>query len=238
MFSKSQAKNFFIFGTLLCFGSFILLTLDTFKQIPKQTNSKNLSSSVIKGKHLFDSNNCMGCHTILGEGAYYAPELTKVYERRGPAFIAQMLRDPESMYPGQRKMVKYNFNEEEINDLIAFFKWIGEIDLNGFPAKTNLANTASPNPSDIKSEAQVIVEKSNRPQIFNQMCIACHSLQGQGGTVGPALDGIGLRRNGEYISKWLHDPFSIKADSKMPKLPLSEEDITELTAFLSQLKGA
>ena len=40
---------------------------------------------------------------LLGEGAYYAPELTRVYARRGPDFIAAMLRDPEAMYPGQRR---------------------------------------------------------------------------------------------------------------------------------------
>lgn len=80
----------------------------------------------------------MGCHTILGEGAYYAPELTKSYERRGPDWIRLFLKDPQAMYPGQRKMVKYNFSEEEISDVIAFLKWNGELDLNGFPAKTNL----------------------------------------------------------------------------------------------------
>jgi nitric oxide reductase subunit C len=92
MLSKSQAKAFFILGTGLCAGAFLMLTLDTLKQIPIQTKSANLNSQAIRGKHLFESNNCMGCHTILGEGAYYAPELTKVYDRRGEAFIKQMLR--------------------------------------------------------------------------------------------------------------------------------------------------
>jgi nitric oxide reductase subunit C len=140
-----------------------------------------------------------------------------------------MLRDPFAMYPNQRKMVKYNFKESEMDDLVAFFKWIGEMDLNGFPAKPDLVNTASQTGS--------VVETMNRPRVFNQMCIACHSLQGQGGIVGPALDGVGSKRNAEYISKWLHDPASMKVDSKMPKLPLTEEDIVELVAFLSQLKG-
>ena len=80
----------------------------------------------------------MGCHTILGEGAYYAPELTKVYERRGPAFIKAMLRDPEAMYPGQRRMVKYDFTDEEMEAMVAFLKWIGEMDLNGFPPEPTL----------------------------------------------------------------------------------------------------
>ncbi|MFZ3230676.1 MAG: cytochrome c [Pseudobdellovibrio sp.] len=236
MFSKSQAKAFFLVGTALCATAFVLLTIDTLKRIPTQTHAENLTAEGIRGKHLFESNNCAGCHTIMGEGGYYAPELTKVYERRGETFIAAMLRDPESMYPGQRKMVKYNFTDQEIKDLTAFFKWIGEMDLNGFPAKPDLLPSASPNPSGVRNSNDIILETSNRPKIFNQMCVACHSLQGQGGSVGPTLDGVGSRRDASYINKWLHDPVSLKVDSKMPKLPLTEEDITELTAFLSQLK--
>ena len=75
----------------------------------------------------------MGCHTILGEGAYYAPELTQVYVNKGPDWIISMLTDPESVYPGARKMVKYNFTETQKNDMVAFLKWIGEIDANGYP---------------------------------------------------------------------------------------------------------
>ena len=84
MLSKSAAKRFFLAGTVLCGGAFVLLTLDTLKRIPEQTHEVNLTDSAKRGKHLWESNNCMGCHTLMGEGAYYAPELTKVYDRRGP----------------------------------------------------------------------------------------------------------------------------------------------------------
>jgi nitric oxide reductase subunit C len=47
----------------------------------------------------------------FGEGAYYAPELTKVVERRGAAWISLFLKDPQKMFPGQRKMVQYNFTD-------------------------------------------------------------------------------------------------------------------------------
>ena len=138
MLSKSAARNFFLLGTFLCFAAFIMLTVDTIGQVPKQTNEQNLTKEAIRGKHLFGSNNCMGCHTILGEGAYYAPELTKSYVKKGPEFIRMMLTDPQKLYPGRRKMVKYDFTEEQKNDLIAFLKWISEMDLNGFPAKPDL----------------------------------------------------------------------------------------------------
>ena len=81
-----------------------------------------------------------------------------------------------------------------------------------------------------------VARRDDRPQVFNQMCIACHSLDGQGGVVGPALDGVGARLDGDYIKRWLADPYAIKPNSLMPKLPLSESDIVELVAFLSQLK--
>jgi nitric oxide reductase subunit C len=169
----------------------------------------------------------------MGEGAYYAPELTKVYERRGPQFMKAMLKNPEAMYPGQRKMQNYHFNDDEIESLVAFLKWIGEMDLNGFPAEPHLLGTAV---TSTASGTETLAKRSNRPQVFNQMCIACHTLEGQGGKVGPALDGVGSRLEKDYIAKWLRDPLTVKPGTLMPKLPLSDEDILELTAFLSQLK--
>lgn len=138
MLSKSQAKLFFISGTLLFAVIFLILTVDTLRKVPLQTREANLSEEVKRGKELWDKNNCMGCHTILGEGAYYAPELTKVYERRGSDWMRLFIKNPQLIYPGQRKMVQYKFNDSEINDIIAFFKWIGEIDTNGFPPKPTL----------------------------------------------------------------------------------------------------
>ena len=232
MFSRSQAKAFFIIGTSICSVAFIGLTIDTFRQMPEITKAANMNAEVIRGKHLWDESNCMGCHTLLGEGGYYAPELTKVYERRGPEFIRAMLKDPEAMYPGERKMQRYYFSEEEESALIAFFKWIGEMDLQGFPPKAQLLPVAVP-----QGEHGPTAPGRTQPKIFSQMCVACHSINGQGGVVGPALDGVGDRKTKEQIMAWLTDPFSIKPDSRMPKLPLSEADIAELGAYLSLLRS-
>ncbi|MBL8733203.1 MAG: c-type cytochrome [Planctomycetes bacterium] len=230
MLSKSAARRFFLGGTFVCFGAFVLLTLDTLRRIPAQTNQEAMTDAVVRGKHLWDSSNCMGCHTLLGEGAYYAPELTRVYERRGPMFIAAMLKDPQAMYPGQRRMQDYGFDDAQINDLVAFLQWIGTMDLNGFPAKPTLGNVAVA----VSASGDPLATTGDRPQVFNQICIACHSLRGQGGQVGPALDDVGNRFDVDYLQRWLRDPASVKKDTKMPKLPLSEESITELAAFLSK----
>jgi nitric oxide reductase subunit C len=227
MLSKSAARAFFLGGTVLCAVAFIGLTVDTLGRIPARTHSKEITDAVRRGKDLWDTSNCMGCHTLLGEGAYYAPELTKVFERRGPVFIRAMLTDPEKMYPGQRRMWKYDFSERDKDDLIAFFEWIGKVDLNGFPPKPTLAQMAT---------TSGLATTVDRPQIFNQLCVACHALGGQGGQVGPALDGVGNRKTPAEIAAWLADPPAIKPGTQMPKLPLTDGQRQELTAFLSTLK--
>lgn len=45
----------------------------------------------VEGKRVFQAYNCMGCHTIVGNGAYFGPDLTDVYERAGPAWLSAFL---------------------------------------------------------------------------------------------------------------------------------------------------
>ena len=139
MLSKSQAKIFFLGGTIVTFAVFLVLSwVSLSKEVPKRTHEENLTAQVVRGKHIWEANNCMGCHTILGEGAYYAPELTKVYERRGEGYIKAALMSKEPWAPRGRKMVAFAFSDEQANDVVAFLKWIGETDLNGFPPKPDL----------------------------------------------------------------------------------------------------
>ncbi len=132
MLSKKQARAFFLGGTLVTFLIFIGLTVFSLSKAQDQTNQENITEAVVRGKKIWEKNNCMGCHTIFGEGAYYAPELTKVVERRGESYIKATLMSPVAWQPNGRKMVKYNMSEADANDVVAFFKWAGEVDLNGF----------------------------------------------------------------------------------------------------------
>lgn len=132
MLSKKQARAFFLGGTLVTFLVFIGLTIYSFSKGQDQSNYGEITEQVVRGKDLWEQNNCMGCHTLLGEGAYYAPELTKVIDRRGEGYVKAVLMSPVPWAPNGRKMVAYGMTAEEAQDMIAFFNWIGKIDLNGF----------------------------------------------------------------------------------------------------------
>jgi len=47
--------------------------------------------SALDGRRVFQGYNCMGCHTIVGNGAYFGPDLTDVYRRVGPAWLSAFL---------------------------------------------------------------------------------------------------------------------------------------------------
>lgn len=239
MLTKSQARAFFLGGTLVFAGIFVALTIDTHTKIPAQTNSENITHAVREGKKIWEDNNCMGCHTLFGEGAYYAPELTKTVERRGQPWLRVFLKDPQAMYPGRRKMVHYDFSEEDLDHIIAFLDWCGKVDLNGFPAdpplraKIEATKTAAVTPIDpLPSPVPAIMVAA--------ACTGCHSVAGEGGIAGvaigaPALDGVYLTKSREDLRKWIADPQSIKPGTAMPDLVpavVSEEQLDEIVDYL------
>jgi len=231
MLTKADSLRIFAVVTITAIFIFLFLSYDTLKKIPDQTNESNLTDSAIRGKNIWESNNCMGCHTLFGEGAYYAPELTKVYLRRSEEFIRMFLKDPNAMYPGKRKMVKYDFSDGEIDDLVSFLKWCSEVDLNGFPVEPPLKKHVTSG-----SVSSSVSEK--KPEIFDKLCLTCHTFGGKGNRLeyAPILDNIGNIRDKDYLRRWLTDPNSVKKNALMPKFPLSETTISELVDFLSEQK--
>ncbi len=138
--TKSMAKNIYYGGGMFALLIFLGLTFDTVKQIPKRSNQTALTASVVAGKGLWEKNNCVGCHTILGEGAYYAPELGNVFQRRGASdesafksyMLAWMAAQPLAV-PDRRKMPQFNLTETEVNSLSDFLIWTSKVDTNEWP---------------------------------------------------------------------------------------------------------
>ena len=88
VFTKSMARNIFYGGSMFFFLLFLVLTFDTVMTLPKRDNRDAITPVVAHGKLLWEENDCIGCHTLLGEGAYFAPELGNVYTRYGNSLEA------------------------------------------------------------------------------------------------------------------------------------------------------
>jgi len=232
MLSKSQAKVFFLGGTGLFSAIFIALSIDSMRQIPALTHADRIDAAVVRGKVIWEGNNCMGCHTLFGEGAYYAPELTKVVERRGKPWIKLFLEDPEKMFPGARKMVRYGFTDAQKDDVIAFLEWCGNVNLQGFPPKPPLRDL-------MQAGAGAPMGKvAGQPEMFATICAACHAVRGVGGNVGPALDEVYLRKSRKELLAWIADPQTIKPGTAMPQIPMEPKQLEEMVDYLLGLANA
>ena len=133
-FSKSMARNVFFGGTVFFFLLFLALTFDTIKQLPKRDMRQNITPLVAEGKKIWETRNCIGCHTLLGEGAYFAPELGNVVARYGEEGVKAFITSrPVDGIPGRRSMPQFNLTEEELDAVAAFLEHVSKINNANWP---------------------------------------------------------------------------------------------------------
>ncbi len=98
------------------------------------------------GKLGTQAKNCMNCHTLLGNGAYYAPDLTKAWldpkwklmmaitqKKTREEAMAEFLQHPSKYPTHSRRMPDLNITAAEAKGIVAFLKHMSAIDTNGFP---------------------------------------------------------------------------------------------------------
>lgn len=198
--TKRRARAFFVASTLLSALIFLALTVDSHRKIPALTNAAAIDATVIAGKNVWHRNNCINCHTLLGEGAYYAPDLTQITSQRGADYLREFLKNPGRFYSEERDrrlMPTLALSDQDITAVIAFLGWVSRIDTQGWPPRPILvkgsavpgANLGAP-PATAASSDPVEVGRAT----FNSTppgCFACHSIAPGINIVGPSLSGIG-----------------------------------------------
>lgn len=135
-FTTTTARNIFYGGTLFFLLVFLALTFQNEEIIPKRDRREMLSNPQIAvGKKLWETNNCIGCHTLLGEGAYFAPELGNVVVRLGSkeAVKAFIQGRPAEGIPGRRSMPQFNFSDKDLDAIADFLEYVSKIDASKWP---------------------------------------------------------------------------------------------------------
>ena len=140
--TKTGARNVFYGGSIFFFAIFVGLTAHSHWYIrTTSTDEAPLNDSVARGKHVWEKNSCINCHTLLGEGAYFAPELGNVWVRYGGNDDPESARDSlkawmaaqPSGIEGRRQMPQFNLTEQELNDLADFLEWTSKINTQKWP---------------------------------------------------------------------------------------------------------
>ncbi len=216
--NKRQSRLFAAGATAISALAFVGLTIDSHGEFDRLTHAENITPAVSSGKDVWHKYNCVNCHTLFGEGAYYAPDLTKIAQHRGAAYLQAYLRDPSRFYDEnkhRRLMPKQNLSEQEITDVIAFLDWVSKVDNQGWPPRPILVTGATIPGTDLsgsqlesKAEQGGSLPPGARPvttaqdpmaqgqALFRSVapaCAACHSVAPGVNMAGPSLGGIATR---------------------------------------------
>jgi len=228
--NKRQTRVFAVASTAVAALIFLVLTVDSHRQFPTLTNSENITDEVVRGQNVWHAYNCINCHTIFGEGAYYAPDLTKITQLRGAPYLTAFMKDPAQFYDEQkhrRLMPNLGMSDQEISDVIAFMDWVSKVDNQGWPPRPILVTGTSIPGADLSMEQQHgekaaasmppgarPVAPDNAPIALGEAlfrtavptCQACHSMTPGVNMAGPSLAGLEasfekLKASGEYKGK-------------------------------------
>jgi cytochrome c2 len=222
--------------------SALILVMSTLVPIQGASCQSKTSVSSAKGEKLFKSLNCTMCHSVNDAGGCMGPPLAGVTKKRSEQYLKlrltagkedqfiSLIRHPE-LFPHDR------FGPAEVQSIIAYLKT-----LNGKPiAKAGHkipATTAngSPNPTFTPLEPTAS-SREGRRLFLETGCMACHSISNTGGSLAPALDGIGARRSRSFIEAHVTNPQAhLKpVKSKMIQAELMPDQVKNITDFLLTL---
>lgn len=189
-----------------------------------QASSIDRAGDPSAGQRVFNEKGCVRCHSVGGTGGKAAPELSKIAAGADSnAWTRAMFNHAGSMIApitstlGQWPQLTGN----EMNDLIEY------VSLSGPQPATN---------------AREIPGNAERGWgVFQSRCIQCHSVRGQGGSMGPELGperDLPLTR-GQFASVlWNHAPAMLRQarENRIPPPVLQGNEMADLRTFLASLR--
>jgi nitric oxide reductase subunit C len=227
-----SARLIFWLGTITSAVIFLWMTYDFHQKTPKYTRVDQLTAEVVAGKRVWHKYNCNDCHTILGFGGYYAPDMTKAFFRLGENNIVSIVMHPEVIYRNSfRKMPHLGVSEQEAHQLVAFLKWVGTIDNRHWP------------PQDEKFVKAYQLREAHARQrdkvdVVLGACGGCHSFQNQGRNIAGDFNDIAQRipYDRETLIRYMQNPQSVNPGIAMPPQNVSRQTAEVIADFILALK--
>ncbi len=203
------------------------------------------TSSVVRGRQLVNRYMCLACHKIDGEGGEEGPDLSTVGSHRSWVWLYAHTLRPQGVVPGSTMPV-FLLNRDEIRDITIYLMTL--LDSRGrlrylpllakrvakeLPEDKGDAAEEKGKPGQRKIENGFAFEYDGEALFVGAGCRLCHTIDIEGGEVGPSLTYIGLKRDSENLEKLLKDPEEILPGGKMPQLYLNDLQIKALVQYLS-----
>jgi ubiquinol-cytochrome c reductase cytochrome b subunit len=176
------------------------------------------SPQELAGLGFFRQEKCQACHDLNGGTNKAGPNLATSSEHRSAAWMLKYFKNPNQVVPGSN-MSPIQLSDSNLNALAAF-----------------LLKLTPDNAADVASLPDSVVHGA---QIYEaQGCGNCHMVNGVGAKLGPALNGLSVRRNRDWVTKHFANPAAMSPGSIMPPTQLPSSDMQALVDYVLSLPGS
>lgn len=140
---------------------------------------------------------CFACHMVKEEGGIVGPDLSRAGFMYRPEWIYTWIRSPQLVKP-ETKMPTIGLDEKEDRLITAYLSSLGDVEL----------------PEEWKPYLAKEGDPANGKKLFfnpegNAYCAKCHTIDGEGGRVGPNLSYAGISRTREFILESILNPKAV-----------------------------
>lgn len=155
-------------------------------------------SLISKGEKLFRKRkSCFACHQLEEEGGLVGPDLSRAGFSYTPEWIFTWISNPQNVKP-KSKMPNLGLDNEECRAITAF---LASLKGDGKNKQWDIYLLGSGDPAKGKELFFDSEGKAN--------CGKCHTVNGQGGRVGPQLSFVGTSRTKEFLLESILKPKAV-----------------------------
>jgi len=216
----------------------------------KPPESPQQSAAIEKGKKVFQSQGCSGCHKVNGQGGSTGPELSgNTLNGKSRKWLEEQIRNPKSHFPNTIMPSFSSLGKEELDNLVSYLMSLagGSQTSGGSPAsgKSSVSGSKQGKQEQAKEGTESAPQSSAMErgmQVFQSSgCKGCHKVHGEGGAVGPELAGDTLKGKSK---QWIIDQIT-KSSAHFPSMGpntgmtefthMGKQDLNDLAAYLMSL---
>jgi mono/diheme cytochrome c family protein len=174
---------------------------------------------------LYERYKCYVCHRFNGYGGALAPDLTNEGSRAQKKWIADFLKNPQTLRPTLTfRMPQFNMTDEEVSVAADYLSMV---------MQTPAVNLAGIDPNQLTPQMASLGKQLYE---VKYQCQSCHTIGSAGGYVGPNLTNVGNWINAAWVEEWLRNPQSLAPEAIEPHRDFTDQERTALTAYLMTLK--
>ena len=152
-------------------GSSTLVRPSSFTRVVDPADSNAPSAGAKKGKELYDTLGCAGCHAINGQGGKAGPDLSdETRKGRSRSWLTTKIRNPQADNP-QTVMPAYgNLSDQQVSSMVDYML---SLTSTGGPAGAAVPQITSGRPATATVSSSVAVGGT----MWSQRCGQCHNLR-------------------------------------------------------------